>query len=293
MQVEHRHRRRNTAIALAIALLVAGLAGHAPRVHAEDRVAALTRMLDSPSDKTRLSAVLALAKLGDPAAEHPLVNALRDASVRVRAVAATALGRLGCEAALPALRWMAETDGDPGVRQAANNATIKIAQAPHAAAAPEARRAVPATRGGEPHADLYLLVNSAADDSPGGADKPTRKTHAEIVRRALVDQLRNEASVTSTAGDAKRWGLDARHIDLSVTKLEVGKAGGFIEVNAELRLAISDDHGKMMSFLSGGAKVQVPDQKFDMRYLPSLRKEALENALRGMVGKLLAHLRAS
>ncbi|HET9626443.1 MAG TPA: HEAT repeat domain-containing protein, partial [Kofleriaceae bacterium] len=216
-----------------------------PRVRAEDRVAVLTRMLDNPSDKTRLSAVLALAKLGDRAAEKPLIQALRDASLRVRAVAATALGRVGCEAALPALRWLAQTDPDPGVRQAASNATIKIGQAPHPApgdkAEPpaEARRAIAKAASSEPHADLYLLVNSAADDSPGNADKTTRKTHAEIVRRALVDQLRGEASVTSTAGDAKRWGLDARHIDLSVTKLEVGKAGGYVEVNAELRLAIS------------------------------------------------------
>ena len=285
MQVAHRHHR---SLALLAALLLA-LAGHPARARADDRVATLTRELDSPSDKTRLSAVLALAKLADPSVQKPLISALRDSNVRVRAVAATALGRLACEAALPALRWLVSTDADPGVRQAANNAVIKISQAPHPAAdEPHARRA-PTTG----HADLYLLVSSATDDSPGTADKTTRKTHAEIVRRALVDELRSEASVTSAADDAKRWKLDARHIDLSVTKLEVGKAGGYIEVAAELRLAISDDKGKMMSFLSGGAKVQVPDQKFDMRYLPSLRKEALENALRGMVGKLLAYLRAS
>lgn len=273
-------------------MLVLAVVGHPAGARGEDRVASLTHMLDSPSDKTRLSAVLALAKLGDRAADKPLISALRDSNVRVRAVAATALGKPGCEAALPALRWLVQTDPDPGVRQAASNAVIKIGQHPSAPAEPEARRAI-AHRGDGPHADLYLLVNSATDDSPGTADKTTRKTHAEIVRRALVDQLRSEASVTSAADDAKRWKLDARHIDLSVTKLEVGKAGGYVEVNAELRLAISDDKGKMMSFLSGGAKVQVPGQKFDTRYLPSLRKEALENALRGMVGKLLAHLRAS
>jgi hypothetical protein len=305
MQVAHRHRHSAGHPAGPFALIIASVIAiilvlvGAPRVRADDRVASLTRMLDSPSDKTRLSAVLALAKLGDRSVQKPLITALRDSNVRVRAVAATALGRLGCEAALPALRWLVQTDADPGVRQAANNAVIKIGQAPHPAAddagtPTEARRAVASGHHGDaPHADLYLLVNSATDDSPGTADKPTRKTHAEIVRRALIDQLRSETQVTSAADDAKRWGLDARHIDLSVTKLEVGKTGGYVEVNAELRLAISDDHGKMMSFLSGGAKVQVPDQKFDTRYLPSLRKEALENALRGMVGKLLAHLRAS
>jgi hypothetical protein len=43
--------------------------------------------------------------------------------------------------------------------------------------------------------------------------------------------------------------------------------------------------------LSGGAKVQVPRKTFDARYLPKLRKEALENAMRGMFDKLLLHLR--
>jgi hypothetical protein len=143
----------------------------------------------------------------------------------------------------------------------------------------------------EPHADLYLLVSSSADDSPGTTDKTTRRAHAEIVKRVLLEQLRTAAFVTSTASDAQRWGLDARHIDLSVTRLDVARSGGFVEIDAELRLAVSDDNGKMLSFLSGGAKVQVPSQKFDAKYLPSLRKEALENAMRGMFGKLLAHLR--
>jgi HEAT repeat protein len=293
------------ALGLALAIVVA----IAP-AHAEERVAVLTRMLASSSAKTRLSAVLALAKLGDQAVQKPLVTALHDPNVRVRAVAATALGRLGCEAALPTLRALASDDTDEDVRKAASNAAIKITSAGHLSAGrtagpdgeAQARRAVlpSAARPGlahpaqvaEPHADLYLLVSSSADDSPGAADKATRKTHAQIVKRVLVEQLRTEVSVTSLAADAQRWGLDARHIDLSVTRLEVVKAGGYIEIDAELRLAVSDDNGRMLSFLSGGAKVSVPSPKFDAKYLPSLRKEALENAMRGMFGKLLAHLRA-
>ncbi len=291
-------------LGMALSIIV----GIAP-AHAEERVAALTRMLASSSAKTRLSAVLALAKLGDHAAQKPLVTALRDPSVQVRAVAATALGRLGCEAALPTLRVLASNDTDDDVRKAASNAAMKIASAGHLSgdrtappdADAQARRTMisspprpglarPAETTG-PHPELYLLVSSSADDSPGTADKPTRKTHAEIVKRVLVEQLKTEASVTSIAGDARRWGLDARHLDLSVTRLDAVKLGGYIEIAAELRLAVSDDHGKMLSFLSGGAKVSVPSLKFDAKYLPSLRKEALENAMRGMFGKLLAHLR--
>jgi hypothetical protein len=304
---------RALGVVLAIAIAIAIVRGTGPaqaQGQGTDHVAMLTRMLASSSPKTRLSAVLALAKLGDHAAQKPLVTALGDSNVRVRAVAATALGRLGCEAALPRLRVLASTDTDDDVRRAASNAAMKIASARHlsgdrtarpdADAEAQARRtmmpsAAPgvgrAPQAAEPHADLYLLVSSSADDSPGTADKTARKAHAEIVKRVLVEQLKTEASVTSIAGDAQRWGLDARHIDLSVTKLDVVTAGSYIEIEAELRLAVSDDNGKMLSFLSGGAKVQVPSQKFDAKYLPSLRKEALENAMRGMFEKLLAHLR--
>src|SRR5689334_4750718 len=82
-----------------LAIVLGGVVRSAP-AFGEQRVAALTRMLSSSSDKTRLSAVLALAKLGDPAAQKPLVSALRDPSARARVVAATALGRLACDAAL-------------------------------------------------------------------------------------------------------------------------------------------------------------------------------------------------
>ena len=76
-----------------------------------------------------------------------------------------------------------------------------------------------------------------------------------------------------------------------MTRLDVVTTAAAVEVEAQLRLAISDDSGKMLSFLSGGAKVQVANQAFDPRSLPGLRRTALDNAMRGMFDKLLAHLR--
>jgi hypothetical protein len=49
----------------------------------------------------------------------------------------------------------------------------------------------------------------------------------------------------------------------------------------------------MLSFVSGGAKVQVKKASYDMQYLPQLRREAIENAVKGLFDKLLAHLKAS
>ena len=296
--------RRLQAICIVVLALAFASALRPAPAWAEPRVAELAKMLTSGSDKTRLSAALALAKLGDPAVQKPLIVALRDPSARVRVVAATALGRLACEAALPKLRALAGEDDDDDVRRAASNAAMKIARASHPVddrARPDgdaSARRMAAGRPGvghlahsdEPHADLYLLINSSSDDSPGIADKATRKVHADIIKRVLTQQLRSVPSVTAAAEEAQRWGLYARHIDLSVTRLDVVRTASAVEIDAQLRLAVSDDSGKMLSFLSGGAKVQVGIPTFDARYLPALRREALENAMRGMFDKLLAHL---
>jgi hypothetical protein len=313
----YRHRRSPTvsrrsvhralvAWFVAIAVLAIAALDPAPAA-AEDRVAALGRMLGSSSEKVRLSAVLALAKLGEPRVGPPLIRALHDPSPRVRSVAAAALGQLDCSAALPTLRELARSDDDPDVRNAASAATMKIASAGrsergHPAdragdGGEQARRTAP---GGErpahaftaePHPALYVLVKSSNDESPGAGDAATRKQHAEIIKRALVDHLRDDPSITSVAGEARRWSLDARYLDLSVTRLAATRVGNAFEIAAELRIAISDDSGKILSLLSGGAKVQVPAASFDARALPALRRDALDGAIRGMFDKLFAQLR--
>ncbi|HWO24431.1 MAG TPA: HEAT repeat domain-containing protein [Kofleriaceae bacterium] len=297
--------------------------GDARLAHAQDRVAELTQTMASASEKARLSATVALGNLGDKRALRPLVSALADPSPQVRTVAATALGQLAHKAALPALKNTANDDADETVRKAAREAALAVAKAnqlpspwpeptpPQAiqatqatqAAAPAAQAATAAgprpTKPGfgkqprtiQPSPDLYVLVNSTNDDSPGKADKATRKEHADILRQTLVSHCNTNPVVTTTAADAKRLGLDPRHIDLSVVKMDVATVGALVEVDAQLRLAISDGRGKMLSFLSGGAKVQVPKGRFDPRHLPRLRREALENAVRGMFDKLVTHLR--
>jgi hypothetical protein len=280
-------------IALAVAMFPATPA------RAEERIAQLTTMLSSSSEKTRISAVLSLARLGDKRALKPLVTALHDPTAQVRSIAATALGKLGHKAALPALRSVATDDADATVRTRAREATVAVAKANHLPdELPALDPPAQARHGGfgrQPHAvedraDLYVMIKSSSDDSPGKADKTTRKIHGDVIRQSLVDSFKTSSTVTMIASDAKRWGLDPRLLDLSVVKLDVTQTDGYVEVNAELRLAISDENGKMLSFVSGGAKVQIPQGKFNWKYLPSVRKEALENAMRGLFDKLLEHL---
>lgn len=288
---------------LGLALVVALAFGLAAPVAHADEIARLGQMLTSSSSKTRLAAVTNLARLEDKRALKPLVTALSDPSPQIRAMAADGLGSLRHKASVPALRAAATDDTDPDVRKRAKAAVIAVAaanQLPHPYPDEEkVARAEPkrSSRGRagfgnqprviEPSVDLCVLINSSADDSPGKADKTTRKAHAEIVRQTLTDQIKRDPLVVM----AKQHGVPARQLDLSVTKLAVQTAGNYVEVEAQLRLAISDDKGKMLSFLSGGAKVQVPRKTYNARYLPTLRKEALENAMRGMFDKLMTQLR--
>jgi hypothetical protein len=290
----------NRIAKLAAAILLALSVPHVRPAYAADRVAELTTMLSSSSEKTRISAVLSLARLGDKSALKPLVTALHDPSAQVRTIAATALGKLGHKAALPALKTAATDDVDATVREKAGEAAVAVAKANHitdtAAPAEPQARAKTTGFGHSPHAvvdhpDLYVTVKGANDDSPGSTDKATRKINADVLKTALQDSLKDAPQVTMIASDAQRWGLDVRILDVSVVKMDVTQSAGYVEIDTELRLAISDENGKMLSFISGGAKVQVPQKKYSAKYLPSLRKEALEGAMHGLFDKLLVHLR--
>lgn len=303
MHGEHRFARPFTRLVAPLLVAVGLLTGHAV---ADTRVNELAKTLTtSSSDKARLSAVAALARLNDRGAMKPLVGALTDPNPQVRALAAAALGRLGHKSALPALKTAAD-DADATVSARAKEAASAVAKANRlpdpwpvaaVAAAPQARKYGGRAGFGrqahavENHPDLFVTINTSADDSPGKADKAARKMHSEILKQTLNASFKASPNVTTVAADAQRWGLDPRHLDLSVIKLDVAQAGQYIEIEAQLRLAISDDKGKMLSFVSGGAKVQVPKRTFNAKYLPNLRKEAIENAMRGMFDKLLVQLR--
>jgi HEAT repeat protein len=296
-------RRRLGRVIAQLGLVVALLI-HAAPAHA-DQVDDLAKMLSSSSEKARLSAAVALARLADKRTLRPLVAALHDPSPKVRMVAAAGLGKLKHRASLPALKNAATDDTDATVRAQCRDAAIEVAKANDmpdelpADAQPVAEK--PQARhtkgfGRSPHAvedraDLYVVIKSSSDDSPGRADKATRKIHADYLKQGLLDSFKSAPQVTMVAADAQRWGLDPRTIDISVTKMDVTSADGFVEVDAELRLAICDDTGKMLSFVSGGAKVQIPSAKFNARFLSNFRKEALDGAMHGLFDKLLDHLR--
>lgn len=250
------------------------------------------------SEKAKLSALAGMIRLGHRAAVRPLVAALGDQSVTVRALAAAGLGKLGAKSALAPLRQVTAEDESEQVRARAREAIraiIKANDLTDESEAPSAERKAGFGRQAritEPSPDLYVVVKTCNDDSPGRTDKKTRATHAELLRRTMTSELAAAPLVTAAPAVAKRLSLRTRAVDASVVKLTMRAKGSSYEIAAELRLVISDDAGRMLSTLTGGAKVTVPKRGFNWSYLPELRKNAIEGAVRGLFDKLIAHLRS-
>ena len=295
-------RRYWLAALCALVAAAATLRQPAPaRADEADRIAQLSATLgDGHTERERIAAVTALARITSKTALRPLVDALRDPSATVRGIAAAGLGKLGHRAALPALR-QAQGDADPVVKKRAAEAIVLVCAANNLPVETGAGAATAKAKPGfgnqpravAPRPDLYVVIKSSSDDSPGKHDKKARKVHADALRATMTTELSSANLVTLTAADAKKYGLDARNLDISLVGLEFRQDGAFVEVEAQVRLAISNDAGKMISFVSGGAKMQVPRRGYDASYLPQLRKDAIENAVRGIFTKLIDQLRRS
>ena len=95
-----------------------------------------------------------------------------------------------------------------------------------------------------------MTINTSTDDSPGKADKAARKVHSEVLKSTLAASFKAQPMVTTVEADAQRWGLDPRHLDLSVIKLDVAQSGQYIEIEAQLRLAPPDTNESILPLSS-------------------------------------------
>ncbi len=269
-----------------------------------DRISELSKQLKTAkSHKARVAAVASLGRLRDQRTLAPLVKALRDKNNTVRSVAASALGRLGDTRALPPLR-RAALDKDSSVRKRATKAIALIrkktgAAGPRSTYNSGSRRILKAHyRGGgresPRHAprtpQLYVIVRTTVDKSKGKVHKSVRKARATAMRSLLLAELGNTKRLTTNTSLAEELELPHFAVDISITRLRRVVRGSWVELECELRLAISNERGKMISFLTGGAKVQVPKRSFRRQYEPNMRKEALENAVKSVHGDLVTYL---
>ena len=287
-------------LAVALLLCLGSSSAHADRV---DDLA--KRLAKSGSDKARIAAAVSLGKLRDKRALKPLVKALHDRNVVVRSMAASGLGKLEDSRALPALR-RATLDKNKSVRKRATEAIGVIRKSSSARAGRTNNRYMVKSRviraahyrieGRESprlsprKPDLFVSIRSAADKSKGRSSKRARKERESRLRGLMGKELKGAKRLTTITSIAQDLKLPVYAVDLSITRLERVVNGPWIEVECELRIAISDERGKMISFLTGGAKIQVPKRAFRKQFEPNMRREALENAVKSVHDDLVRYL---
>jgi hypothetical protein len=132
-----------------------------------------------------------------------------------------------------------------------------------------------------PRNEQGITIASSGDSSPGVLDARTRKLHAEIVRRALLDVLHRSGA------DVRHTGIGPRQLDVAIIGWRVASTPSHIAVSADLRVVLCDDHGKMLSIVTGRASVSAPRGTGG---LAELREQALTAAVGAMTRTLQSQL---
>lgn len=127
---------------------------------------------------------------------------------------------------------------------------------------------------------LAVMIASSSDTSPGVLDAHARTEHGAIVRRALRDVLRRAGA------EVRLTGSGARRLDVAVVAWRVLPAAQQTEVAVEIRVIVNDERGRMISIVTGRAKVSAPGSA----KLAELREEAIAEAIRGIAPTLQTQL---
>jgi len=295
------------ALVALVALLATALT-IAPDAHADqvaERVTDLTRVLTkSRKEKQRISAAVALGRLRDRRATKPLVVALRkDSSRTVRSVAAAALGHLGDPRALPALR-KSLADPDQAVRKRVREA-IATLEGSGRARSTTTRRSRAYRQGDSslqlaprerprlgPKPTMLVSIASVNDKSRSArkVSKKWRSWRTNELRKHMVAVLAGTPEIVLDDEGQGANRLRKFSLDVSIEKLQRRENGRWVELECQLRVSVSNERGRMLSFLSGGATVQVPRRTFRKEFVKQMYQDALENAARGVHQDLVSYL---
>jgi hypothetical protein len=253
--------RRHALALLVVTALVADI-GRAGKL--DVLTAAL---LGDPSFRVRSQAAITLGRLKarEPAVVQALVEALRDESPAVRAVAAEALGHIGDPAANDALRALAaDTSAPAPVRAQAQRALVAIAKA-SGAAAPSAAGGR-ASHGDAADGRVYLAL------SPFSAGKG-RPEDAQLVQERLERELAQIPRVTlqdTPGAPFARYVVDGNITNLATTPPD---ASGHVRTDCDVRLVVAtypQKSIKMMATVGGSL-----DGTADPKDLAAARRDCL------------------
>ena len=248
-------RRRWLAVATCFAIWAV-----APDSARADKIDRLAKQLRSAgSYKVRLSAALALSKLGDPRAIPALLIGLSDREKTVRGVSAAGLAKV-VDARTPdgrrrqvlaALSRAAKKDKDAFVRRQAEKAYNAIQGA-----------------GGAAGGAVFVDIGAMGDKT--GKNGALKK----LMQRTVTKTFQKKASTYRVAGPGESRpsrkalsNMTAFHVDGTLTALTVSSKGSSSEIACKVSMLIATYPQKsMFGFLNGGARVMTGSSSRDQDF---------------------------
>jgi len=108
-----------------------------------------------------------------------------------------------------------------------------------------------------------------------GIDDAERACHADAIRRVMKDAVRDA-------------GIDAKSVDVTVSKLAVVIGEDKVEISAEIKVVISTTDDQLRSFGSGTARFEIARRQFRPARVAALRHQVLNDALDGLYRRMRA-----
>jgi hypothetical protein len=121
-------------------------------------------------------------------------------------------------------------------------------------------------------ADVKVTVKSSIDDSRSTSTATERKKHEDLVR-LTIDRMVARGPIALPGN---------RNVDARIVSLTTELVDDLVVVTSEIRVAVSDDSGRITAVLSGGAKAEMAVRAYRSRHLPQLREDALVASLESM-----------
>ena len=256
--------RRLRAV-LVLVVLAFGVVAMPTAVRA-DNVDVLVRDVKSGSDyKVRLSAVLALAKLGDKRGIPALVGALGDSDKTVRGAAAVALGKLVTAATPATTRKQVKTALEKLVARESTDSVKKVAEKTLAqlAAIEEAAAVTDAPGGGVYVAVADMASKAEPIDKLKALAKKTVQTTLTRKGKEFLQTWPGGKVPTKTQLAAKK--VMGFYVDGTVNEITVKQKGASATVSCKISMLIASFPEKsIFAVLTGNASVAGSNDERDI-----------------------------
>ncbi len=237
---------------------------------ASANVNALSSQLESGGQKERLSAALALGKLGDAKGILPLVKALQnDGDAAVRAAAAVGLSKLVTPAtqksikglATKALQQAEANDASGLVKKEAKKALVALGGTTNSGAqnGPASSTGPTSTGGSGCYVNIGPMSSKTGDASVDGKMRPVMAKVATktMGKSAPSMQTTWAGGAVPTGAQLASKGFAGFYVDGTVNELKVTTSGSDATVSCKISMLLADFPNKsVFGFLNGGAKVQ-------------------------------------